>query len=258
MFNNPAKTKLIAIGSVIFSFCFIAFLFAQDPDTKSGSNLKVKVEKNLTELQKQARNYRNQGYAFHNAGDLDAALNLYQKAVEFDPLYALVYNDLGIIYEEKGFLARARESYLKAIQIDPNYLGAYANLALFYEGERDLEKAALYWQKRAELGSPDDPWTLKAKQRYQDIRLVLSDKPFEVAREQEVVSLLEDVTTDKSGERKSNKTLAKSAFDKAKTYYKRGDDVLALKTAVDASQLDPTNKEIQAFVDKVQKRILSK
>ena len=95
----------------------------------------------LSETQAMAREYREQGLAFQRQGDPVTALSFYQKAVELDPAYAVVYNDLGVVYEAMRFIDRAEESYLKAVKLDPEYLSAYTNLALLYENKRDLEKA---------------------------------------------------------------------------------------------------------------------
>jgi len=265
---NPASNnvKITAI-TLIIAFGCVSSAFAQNTSTKSSKKATVKKsdskraaeeEQNLSELQKTARQYRAQGLAFQNAGDLDSAMGFYQKAIEYDPLYAVVYNDLGVVLEAKGFTDRAEECYKRSIQTDPNYFSAYSNLALLYEGQRDLETAAFYWEKRAKLGMPDDPWTKKARARLNDIRLVLSDKPFEEAQEQEVVDLMRNVSSRKAAVRKDNKTLAKSYFNKAKLYYKKGDEVTALKLAIDASQLDPSNEKIEEFVNKIQSRVLSK
>lgn len=213
---------------------------------------------NLSELQSQARAYRAQGAQLQQHGDLDGAMSLYQKAIELDPAYAVAYNDLGVILEAKGFTDRAEESYLKAAKIDPGYLSAYTNLALLYQNKRELDKAAVYWKKRAELGSPDDPWTEKARQRLEDIRFALSDNPIEDFKEQEAIGLLKDVANEKSLLKKDNKELAKFHFKRAKQSYSKGDEVAAFKEAVDASQLDPSNTEIEEFIDKLERRLLSR
>jgi len=251
----------------LFILGFAPYLFAQEPSldsTVESRNLSGQKEKNLSKLQKEARDYRAQGLEYQRIGNLEAAMSLYQKAIQLDPSYSVAYNDLGIMYEANGLIDRAEEAYLKSIKIDPNYLSAYTNLALLYENKRDLNKAAFYWQKRAELGSPDDSWVQKAKQRLEDIRLVLSSKPFEDSREKEVVGLLKDVTVKKSilkkdkKDKKDNKQLAKDCFEKAKLRLKKGDEVTALKLAIDAGQLDPTNREIEEFTDKIQERLLSR
>ena len=279
--KTPSRNcTIVIIASVIVSLS-AAGIFAQDektaaasvsrPERKKGTvifgkgsaskdsvvNAAVLEEKDLSGVQQQARLYRAEGFKLQEKSDLDGALVLYQKAAEMDPGYAIVCNDLGIIYEAKGAIERAEESYLRAIQLDKNFLSAYSNLALLYEGKRDLEKAAYFWKKRVELGVPADPWTQKAQQRYDDTRLALSIRPQEM-QERSVVGLAKDIANQKGLERKDNKQLAKSNFEKAKVHFERGDEVTALKLAVDAKQLDPTNLEIQEFVDKILIRQLSK
>ena len=233
-------------------------IFGESSDRAAGALPDQGAEENLSALQKEARDYRLKGLDFQRIGNLDAAMALYQKAITFDPSYAVAYNDLGIIYEAKGFLDRAEESYLRAITIDPYYLSAYTNLALFYENKRDLDKAAFYWKKRADLGSIDDPWTIKARQRLEDISLVVSDDPYKNMREQEIFGLLKEVEVKKELLRKDNKTLAKDCLERAKAKFNKGDDVSALKLAIDASSLDPDDYDIKEFVEKVQARLLSR
>jgi tetratricopeptide (TPR) repeat protein len=231
-----------------------------DADTLDSSVLSLsrKEEDSLTEFQKQARLYRAQGLQFQNLGNLEAATGFYQKAIQLDPNYVAPYNDLGVIFEAQGFVDRAEQCYLQAIRADPNYTGAYSNLALLYENERELDKAAFYWGKRAELGSPDDPWTLKARQRVADIRAISSNRPLQDMREQEIVDLMTDVSAYKNTLRKDDKALAASYVRKAKLMEQKGDEITALKLAVDAKQLDPANEDIQKYVDKLQVRVLSK
>lgn len=245
---NPSPNKLKHIAALLFSLLSISFLFAQEPALKES----------LTQLKKQARLYRSEGLELQKRGDFDRAMGLYQKAIELDPAYAIAYNDLGITYEARGFTERAQESYLKAIEIDPVYLSAYTNLALLYENRRDLDKARYHWQKRATLGVADDPWTEKAKQRLKDIDLVLSQRPLEDIREQEAVSLVQDMVEQKTIQRTYNQELAKVKFQKAKLSYEKHDEVTALKEAIDAHLLDPSNQEIEKFIEKVQTRLLSR
>lgn len=234
------------------------------PETKKGTVIFNEdrarpgpTEKNLTEIQRTARIYRREGYRLQGIGNMVEAMVFYQKAVELDPSYAVAYNDLGIIYESKGMTDHAEENYLRAIKADPAFLSAYSNLALVYENKRDLEKAQFYWQKRAQLGLAGDPWTEKARQRLEDIRMVLSDRPFEDAREKEILDLLKELEQQKYIFKQDSLLLAFRHFEKAKQNFKKGDFATAIKEALDAQQLDPSNNEIEKFIEKAQLRALS-
>jgi len=226
-------------------------------------------KENLSDLQKQARLYRQQGLELQRVDDLDSAMAFYQKATELDPVYAVPYNDLGIIYEAKGWLDRAEDSYLKAIKIDPDYLSAYSNLALLYENKHQLDQAEFFWQKRAELGLADDPWTQRAKSRLEDIWLVLDKRPNVSFREQEILEFMQDVSANLSALKKDdtkpfkkvqqdNRDIARDYFNKAKLSYEKADFVTALKQALEAQQLDPSNKNVNTFIEELQRRLLSR
>ncbi len=166
---------LIILIATLCVFSFGGIFFAQKATAKP-------AQEDADQLHLQAQQYRQAGLEKQRIGNLSEAMSLYQKAIAVDPGYAVAYNDLGVVYEAMGLPARAEESYLKALKIDPGYLGAYTNLALFYENKRDLEKAAFYWGKRAQIGSPDDPWTQKAARRLKDIRM--SKQPVSEHREE--------------------------------------------------------------------------
>ncbi|MFA5093002.1 MAG: tetratricopeptide repeat protein [Candidatus Omnitrophota bacterium] len=251
--NKPILPKflitLIAASCVFFSF---AVGFAQE--AKNGST----VEEDLTELQSQARIYREAGLEKQRIGNLTEALGLYQKAIAIDPSYAVAYNDLGVVYEAMGSGDRALDNYLKALKIDPAYASVYTNLALYYENQRDLDKAAFYWDKRVGVGSLDDPWTQKAVNRLKDVRMALSKQPISDQREDEVLGLLKDVVEDKSTVDKDSKTLSQDHFKKAKDSFKQNDLATAVKEALDAQYLDQDNPEIEAFIEKTTLKALSK
>jgi len=275
--NKPTvQSKTLITLAVLFIWSIPAF--SQNSSVnKSGTTTAAKVEKgnmdtldssvlnlskseeaNLTELQKQARLYRTEGLQYQKLGNLDSAKGFYQKAMALDPSYAAPYNDLGVILEAEGLIDSAEQCYLQSLKIDPNYLSAYSNLALLYENERDLDKAAFFWSKRVEMGLPTDPWTIKASKRLQDIRAITAERPFKDMREQEIVDLMTDVSVYKSVLKKDDKALAASYMRKAKMLETKGDGTTALKMAIDAAQLDPNNKDIQSYVDKLQIRALSK
>jgi len=215
-------------------------------------------------LKEEARFYRGKGYEAQRGGDLDTAMVYYQKAVELDPFYAAAYNDLGVIYDIRGFKDRAEERYLKSINIDPNYQSAYFNLANLYEEKGDFRKAADYWKKRIKIGDPNDPWTQKAKQRLENIGILWPDIAGQLKYE-ETVDLRKSVSQKKDylasttpeviAEEKEKKKKAKRLFLSAQANYSKGNFAAALKYAATAQCFDPSNSEIEKFVDKVRGKI---
>lgn len=240
---------IVCIGSLTAATSLFAepAAFTNETDATAGK---------LSLMQEQARMYRSQGISLQNAGDLNQAMSLYQKAIELDPLYVEPFNDLGVVYEAKGQIDKAEESYIRSTQVDPGFLSAYSNLALLYEGKRDLEKAALYWEKRAKLGLADDPWTKKAFARLRDINAVLG-RPTLTLEEEEMIGFMKEISSQKDLQKESNVELARAYFEKAKRSYDRHKYVLAMKQASYARQLDPTHPGLDEFIEKVHIRAIS-
>lgn len=208
----------------------------------------LKAQNTLTNIQKQARAYREQGLELQREGKIDSAINSYQKAIMLDPDYCVAYNDLGIAFEIKGWRERAREVYLRAIEVNRNYPNSYSNLALLYEEEGNFLKAAVYWKRRCSLGDSEDPWVKKAKQR---LAYIVKMFP-EGYLEKEGIDLGEGV--DQSA--LSNTRRALIYLNQAKEQYSRGDYAAALRKITTAEYLDPSNKEITEFTKKILDRLL--
>ena len=221
------SVTLIAIATILFS---TELLFAQ------GEDFFAKPDE-LTGKQKLAREYCQEGRESQRIGNSSEALSFYQKAIAVDPSYALAYNDLGVIYDELGSPAQAEENYLRAIRIDPDCLSAYDNLVLFYEGQGNFKRAGFYRAKAEEITA-----SLEAL-----AEPVSSDQP-----EEKPLSLTKETAVDRSVFNKNNQTPSQRSFQKAKKSFKSGDLATAIKEAMDAQCLDEDNKEIEAFIEKVE------
>lgn len=127
-------------------------------------------------IARDAENYRTKGYEAQQLGDINTAIEWYQKAASISPAYASPHNDLGILFETKGWLDKAEAEYKKALAIDPAYKEVHTNLALLYERKGELEKAAFHWMRRYKLGSMDDPWTEEAKSRLEKLGLLSKEE----------------------------------------------------------------------------------
>jgi tetratricopeptide (TPR) repeat protein len=247
----PPKFIIIAIAT-LYVLCFARLSLAQELKVAAltADISGVKLE--------QAREYRELGLGCQQAGNLTQALSFYQKAVAIYPKFGPTYNDIGVVYEALGLFEDAEENYQKAIKMDPLYSSTYTNLALFYESQRDFEKAAIYWGKRVEMGDQDDPWTQKAANRLRDIRSSLSTKPFADEREEEVLGLMKDIAENKTEFKPGDKNIAQAHFKAAKISFDRGNLALAIKEALDAQYLDENNPEIEEFIEKAERRALTR
>lgn len=147
---NPQKIILFSIISLIFIMSFSLLSASETPSV---------------EQIKKAIKLRNQALVMQNEGNYFEAMKVFAEAINLYPQYAQAYCDMGILYEAFGIKKDAEIIYLKALEIDPGCLNGYTNLALLYESTQNFSKAAYYWKKRAELGSPNDKWTQKAKEK---------------------------------------------------------------------------------------------
>jgi tetratricopeptide (TPR) repeat protein len=125
-------------------------------------------EKPKTESVSKAQRLREIGLKYQKNGKLDDAIKYYKKAIEADKKYAVVYNDLGVAYMKKRLLDKAIIEFEKALEIAPGLAKAHSNLAVAYEALGEWDKAEYHWEMRAKTGEPNDPWTLKAKEKLKE------------------------------------------------------------------------------------------
>lgn len=92
-------------------------------------------------------------------GEFDAAVELFQQAVEADPTLAIAHYNLGTAHRGRGYLDEAIAAYHQAIALNPNYAEAYQNLgvALFKLGQ--IPEALKAFQRAIALYDAIDPAT---------------------------------------------------------------------------------------------------
>ena len=95
--------------------------------------------------------HNNLGFLCLEKGQVDEALEHFQKVLEINPSYAEAYNNLGNALLQKGHLGKAIGQFQKALEINPNYAEAHSNLgnALLQEGQ--LGDAIDHFQKALEI-----------------------------------------------------------------------------------------------------------
>lgn len=107
----------------------------------------LQVYRNALDLEpKNAKIHCNLGFLYWGNGDLDEAIKEYELAIEYDETYDIAYNNLGVIYlDDLGRVQKAIELFKKAIECNPNYALAHFNLAraITITGDK-IEAAKLY------------------------------------------------------------------------------------------------------------------
>lgn len=98
------------------------------------------------------------GVAYWRKGDLDKALEAFDKSLSLDHNYAIAFNNMGSVYLSKFLATKERidldSSILKferAIQLDPAYASAYNGLGAAYSQAGDIDGAIRSWEKAVEI-----------------------------------------------------------------------------------------------------------
>jgi predicted AlkP superfamily phosphohydrolase/phosphomutase/Flp pilus assembly protein TadD len=96
--------------------------------------------------------YVNMGIVKAQKKKLDEARELFKKAVEKDPSYALAHFYVGRTEVGLGLLESALESFARAIEEDPNLVRAYLDAAKVYKRQGNFEQAfaLLEWVQTVE------------------------------------------------------------------------------------------------------------
>jgi tetratricopeptide (TPR) repeat protein len=107
--------------------------------------------------EKQAEEHFRQGFKYQSQGDLDKALEEYDKAVQLDPGLIKAHTNAGAIYLQREEYDRAIEQFQKVIQRSQWDTKAHYNLGFAYlkKGEVDKAQEEVEFLKslRSELGN---------------------------------------------------------------------------------------------------------
>jgi tetratricopeptide (TPR) repeat protein len=106
------------------------------------------------------RAQNNLGAALEQRGEVAAAIEHFQTAVQIKPNYARAHNNLGVALEAEARRGEAIRHYREAVQIAPGYSEAHTNLALALLAEGDRDAAIRHFDEAIRL-SPN-----YAKARY--------------------------------------------------------------------------------------------
>lgn len=91
-----------------------------------------------------AKAHTNLGIAYGKIGELDRSIYHYQESIKLHPNHAEVYSNLGTTLHQHDRYNEARESYEQAIKIKSDYAQAHNGLAAIYRDTGNLESAILH------------------------------------------------------------------------------------------------------------------
>jgi tetratricopeptide (TPR) repeat protein len=91
--------------------------------------------------EKQAEKHFRKGFDYQNQGNLEQAIQEYQKALELNPDYAQAHTNLGTVYLGKGDYDQAIGHFKRTLELNYYDSKAHYNLGLSYVYQGELEKA---------------------------------------------------------------------------------------------------------------------
>ena len=90
----------------------------------------------------------------HFANDrLEAAIEIFQRALELDPELAIAWNGLSLAYREQGHLDAAIEAGHRLIELEPDDPLSHTNLSILYQNKGMIPEAEDAAARAAQLES---------------------------------------------------------------------------------------------------------
>lgn len=94
----------------------------------------------------------NLGFLYWGKGDTDEAIKSYELAIKYNDKYDIAYNNLGVIYlDDLGRVKKSIELFRKAVETNPNYALAHFNLARAISIVGDKVEAAKLYQTAQDI-----------------------------------------------------------------------------------------------------------
>jgi hypothetical protein len=148
--NRPAKLAFLAVASVVL--VSLAYLTVQQIGIwKDSIALWGSVIKNEPERAPLA--YYNRGVVYAKKGQVDKAIDDFNRTITLDPSDYQAYYNLGVLYGKAGSYDKAIQYFSVAIEINQGYDPAYFNRGKYYAKTGKMELALADYQKACELGN---------------------------------------------------------------------------------------------------------
>ena len=100
--------------------------------------------------------------AYQRKGELDHAIEDYDRAIEYDPGGATAYYNRGVAYGRKADWDRAIQDYDQAIRHHPNDASAFRNRGVAYQEKKQFDRAIQDFDQAVRLDPSDQRPSLPA------------------------------------------------------------------------------------------------
>ena len=181
----------------------------------------------------EVQTHYNLGVAYYHSGQIEKAIDAYQKAIELEPDFADAYGGLGVIYWRNGNLDDAIRNCQKAIRIAPDNIEFHQNLVRIYWQKGMYDRAAVGYQIILELNSSD-------QHALHHLGLILLSKQ----EYHEAVSCFQKVI-----QINPDNALTHGALGTA--YYKLGEEGPAIHEFQEVLRLDPGNENAREMLERL-------
>ena len=104
---------------------------------------------------------------YDDSGSKELAIKFYNRAMELDPAFAWLHNNLGRIYLDQGKLKEAEAELNKAIELDPKDFHALKNLGSVFSAQGKLAEAKMKFEEALRL----NPDYAEAKKYLEDLKM---------------------------------------------------------------------------------------
>ena len=90
-----------------------------------------------------------------NEGKYEESIEKFTEAITEDPENPIFYYYRGVAFEKTGDLDSAMEDYQKSVELKPDFILPTANIGKIYAKKKEHEKAIEFYKKAVELGDKD-------------------------------------------------------------------------------------------------------
>jgi hypothetical protein len=148
------KKNLALIAITLLACAYSVRTFVRNRDWKTRKSL---WESTARVVPFSARAYNNLGDVYAKEGNMQAAIQAFEKAVELNPNYADALHNLGLQLLRTDRLDQAEESFKKSLQINPDLYQSYLNLSHIEYLRGNISLAREYLEKSLELNPNYQP-----------------------------------------------------------------------------------------------------